>query len=119
MLWWHCYPPRPPAGLTLAPLTRKATPFDFHRTAFDQWTLPPGCDRSHPGNILKPSLGPTHHKIPSGSNLRRSFPLSVHAVVPSVKGVTLRSCVLGVYTYHHTFIHVRGPNASSGGIATP
>ena len=74
MLWWHCYPPKAPDRPNPGPVDPQIYPFDFRRTGFDQWTSPPGSDRSAHGNTPEQGPGPTPHRIPSVSARRGRFP---------------------------------------------
>ena len=119
MLWWHCYPPRSPAGLTLDQLTRRSTPLTFAGRALTNGPLhlvvigqPMGTLRN------RVRAQPTTGSPPCRPDAAVS-PLQAPATAPSVKGVTLRSRVPGVCTRHRTSRCVRGPSARSCGIATP
>ena len=119
MLWWHCYPPRPPAGLTLASLTRRSRPLTFTGRALTNQLFHLVVIGQPIGTLQNMVWAqPTTGFPPCRPDVAVS-PLQVPAAVPSVNGVTLRSCVPGVCTCHHTSRRVRGPSARFGGIATP
>ena len=94
-------PRRPPAGLTLAPLTRKATPLTFTRRPLTNGLF-------HMVVIGQP-IGTCQNKVWAQPTTRfppcrpdvAVSPLEVPAAVPSVKGVTLQSRVPGVCTCQH------------------
>ena len=119
MLWWHCNPPRPPAGLTLDQLTHGSTPLTFAGRGLTNRLLHLAVIGQPIGTLrIKVRAQPTARFAPCLPDVAVS-PLHATAAATSVRGVTLRSRVPGACTCHHTSRRVRGPSARPGGIATP